>query len=149
LLAAYSPIAPSGWPAAKDIILLPVEKIDTMMEKDKKKTGKLYKGLEIAKNPAKWVLEKEEDTQQQIDLEAKLEEDQLDEDADRDQKKTKGRKAAAGGKKKKASKDEDESAPKKSKRAPRKRKAGDESDEDVKPSKKKAKKDEEEDAGRI
>lgn len=117
------------------------------MEKDKKKSGKMYKGLETAKSPAKWILEKEDEAQKQIELEANVEEDQLDEDLDGEKKKGKGRKAAAGSKKKKAAKDEDEPASKKSKRAPRKRKAGDDSDDD-KPNKKKAKKDEEEDAGK-
>jgi len=48
------------------------------LEKDKKKTGSLYKGYEIGKNPAKWILEKEEQLAQQIELEANAEVDQLD-----------------------------------------------------------------------
>jgi len=102
------------------------------MEKDKKKTGMLYKGYEIGKNPAKWILEKEEQLAQQIDAEANAEVDQLDEDGE---KKSKSKKRKAGEtksskKKSKVSKDDDDDTAPKKKRVARKRKAGEDSEEE-------------------
>jgi hypothetical protein len=123
----------SGWPAFKDVTLLTQAKIAAFLEKDKKKTSTLYKGYEIGKSPAKWILEKEEQLAQQIEAEANAEVDQLDDDGE---KKSKSKKRKTGAepksskKKSKASKDDNDDAAPKKKRAARKRKAGEDSDDD-------------------
>ncbi|PVF97043.1 Tudor/PWWP/MBT [Serendipita vermifera] len=146
----FIPLGEFGWPAAKDIVPLTPEMIDSFLEKDKKK-GSLYKGYETAKNPAKWILTKEEELQKQIETEANAEEDQLADETE--EKKTKKRKApeAKGARKKKPAKDEEETSSKKKgqARTVRKRKAGEESEDEAKPSKKKAKKEDEEEAALV
>ncbi|KIM31206.1 hypothetical protein M408DRAFT_255634 [Serendipita vermifera MAFF 305830] len=128
----FIPTGEFGWPAFKDVSLLTHEKIDAFLEKDKKKTSSLYKGYEIGKNPAKWILEKEEQLGQQIDLEAAAEVDQLEDETEK-KSKSKKRKVAEpkpSKKKSKAAKEDDEDAGSKKKRTSRKRKAGEDSDDD-------------------
>jgi hypothetical protein len=133
----------SGWPTRKDVILLTPEKINGFLEKDKKKNAKLTEAYEKAKDPTKWITDREEENLKQIELEANAQEDQLDEEDEGDKKKSKKAKKVAEPKpSKKKAKEEEGSGSKKS-RPPRKRAAGNLSD-DEKP-KKKQKKDKEED----
>lgn len=121
------------------------EKINAYLEKDKKKSGKLYEGYELAKDPAKWITEKEAENLKQIDAEANAEEDQLDGDDEGAKKKSKKSKKVVEpkGSKKKAKDKDDEDTGTKKKRVARKRGA-DKMSEDEKPAKKKQKKDKEE-----
>ncbi|KAG8793635.1 hypothetical protein FRB91_006031 [Serendipita sp. 411] len=138
----FMPAGDFGWPTMKDVVALTQKQIETAMEKDKKKSGKLYQGYTIAKDPQAWIAEQEKQRLAQIELEANAEEDQLDGEDDTTEKKTKKRRAAAEPKTTGRRKGGDDS---KKKRAVKKRKADDEEEDDSKPSKKKAKKDEEED----
>ncbi|KAG8835662.1 hypothetical protein FRC17_001851, partial [Serendipita sp. 399] len=139
----FMPAGDFGWPLAKDVAALTQKQIEATLEKDKKKSGKLYQGYVIAKDPQAWIAEQELQRLAQIEIEANAEEDQLDGDDDATEKKSKKRRGPAETKTTGRRKKEEDS---KKKRPVKKRKVDEEEDFDSKPSKKKAKKEEEEDS---
>lgn len=82
--APFHPVPPfySSWTVAKDLSRLHAHEIDSFLGEPHKKSGDLYKGYEIAKDPEVWLLKQEAIAQDMAEQEENAPFDQLDSDAE-------------------------------------------------------------------